>query len=356
MTEDIIGRKFNKLLVLSWAEPKLRRDGSRVKRVNCLCDCGNTKAVIPAKLRSGEVTSCGCGRLQRKRWVDLTGQKIGRLTVLKEDSLQGREVHGERFWICRCDCGNVKTVRQSSLRKADGTRSCGCLSKPPTKVLPDLIGNRYGLLTVVSKADPPPRGNWRRWYCVCDCGNKAVLKTEDLLSGQTRSCGCLNAKMRRGKRFGKLTLISAAPEKHGTRYWNCRCDCGRELTVSVDTILRASNVCCECRETPKPGVDLPGKTFGRLTALMEVDPVIATNGTRHRCWLCRCSCGKERVIREQHLVYGITRSCGCLKKERAWTSQLPLRRIQPYVAGAGSSGSSSNINGEPPQGSFSPSP
>ena len=317
MAEDIIGRRFNKLLVLSWAEPKLRKNGSKDRCVKCLCDCGNTMAVTPARLRSGHVKSCGCIRLQGNRRVDLTGQKIGRLTVIEEDRTRPRDPHGERFWVCRCECGNIKTIIQSSLRKANGTRSCGCLHRMPSRNLTDLTGNRYGLLTVLGRAEPLPGGRWRRWNCVCDCGNKTVLKTEDLLSGHTRSCGCLKWKMRQGKRFGKLTLLSIAPGMQKMRYWNCRCDCGRELTVSVDTIFRASNVCCECRDISKPKTDLAGQVIGRLTVLMEVDPVTETTGARCRCWLCRCSCGHETVVREQNLVRRITRSCGCLQKEHA---------------------------------------
>ena len=320
MAEDIIGHKFNRLLVLSWAEPKLRNDGSKVKCVKCLCDCGNTTVVIPSDLKSGHVRSCGCTRLNFVKRVDLTGKKLGMLTVLEEDKSRGREARGERFWVCRCDCGNVKTVRQSSLRRANGTRSCGCLHKPLAGARFDLTGNRYGLLTVVGRAEPLPGGDrdhGRRWDCVCDCGKKAVMKTEDLLSGHARSCGCLKRRMRPGKRFGKLTLVSPAPVIHKMRYWNCRCDCGRELTVSVDMLFRASNVCCECRDISKPKTDLAGQVIGRLTVLMEVDPVTETTGARCRCWLCRCSCGHETVVREQNLVRRITRSCGCLQKEHA---------------------------------------
>lgn len=36
--------------------------------------------------------------------IDLTGQKFGKLTVLKE--AEKRNDHGSVCWICRCDCGN----------------------------------------------------------------------------------------------------------------------------------------------------------------------------------------------------------------------------------------------------------
>jgi len=60
--------------------------------------------------------------------MDLVGQKYGRLTVLEEvpkpDSLKGKY---RRYWNCKCDCGNEKTVEHGRLR-CGMTKSCGCLS------------------------------------------------------------------------------------------------------------------------------------------------------------------------------------------------------------------------------------
>lgn len=63
--------------------------------------------------------------------VDLTGQKFGRLTVLREGN--GRwQPNGKhvRTWICKCDCGNEVEVGQINLtRKEYQTVSCGCYAK-----------------------------------------------------------------------------------------------------------------------------------------------------------------------------------------------------------------------------------
>lgn len=49
------------------------------------------------------------------------------LTVIKqeEDAVSLKGVH-ERRWLCKCDCGNTKVVREGNLLY-DGTKSCGCL-------------------------------------------------------------------------------------------------------------------------------------------------------------------------------------------------------------------------------------
>ena len=58
------------------------------------------------------------------KFVDLTGQRFGRLTVIKRVENNGEKV----MWLCRCDCGNETTVFSGYLRNGD-TKSCGCLSK-----------------------------------------------------------------------------------------------------------------------------------------------------------------------------------------------------------------------------------
>lgn len=53
----------------------------------------------------------------------------------------------------------------------------------------DYTGWRFGRLTVV---EPAPSFKGRtRWFCLCDCGEMVVVKTEYLSDGRTKSCGCL---------------------------------------------------------------------------------------------------------------------------------------------------------------------
>lgn len=57
----------------------------------------------------------------------------------------------------------------------------------------DLTGQRFGMLTVLNRADN--KGKRTMWNCLCDCGNKAVVGGSNLKNGNTRSCGCLHKKM-----------------------------------------------------------------------------------------------------------------------------------------------------------------
>lgn len=54
---------------------------------------------------------------------DLTGQRFGRLTVIRRE---GSDKRGNAVWLCRCDCGNETVVDGWSLR-CGNTKSCICL-------------------------------------------------------------------------------------------------------------------------------------------------------------------------------------------------------------------------------------
>lgn len=60
--------------------------------------------------------------------IDLTGQRFGRLTVLRRC---GTSKDGQKVYLCKCDCGNFKEIRSGNLRNGH-TNSCGCLSREVT--------------------------------------------------------------------------------------------------------------------------------------------------------------------------------------------------------------------------------
>lgn len=56
--------------------------------------------------------------------IDLTGLRFSRL-IVKQRSVP---VGGHQCWLCICDCGSVRMVRQPNLIRGQ-TKSCGCLSR-----------------------------------------------------------------------------------------------------------------------------------------------------------------------------------------------------------------------------------
>ena len=59
----------------------------------------------------------------------------------------------------------------------------------------NLLSKRFGRWTVVSKSEPRIDKNGcaiNRWLCKCDCGNEKIVLQASLISGRSKSCGCLN--------------------------------------------------------------------------------------------------------------------------------------------------------------------
>lgn len=137
--------------------------------------------------------------------VDLTGQRFGKLTVIKraEDSLtkSGKKLVA---WVCKCDCGKKCVIRSTNL-KSGNTTSCGCVAKKirrtkrdiPNSNAEDFIGQRFGVLTVEKEIKPyrAPDGNKRRKFrCKCYCGKYKDVRIDELKRGVVVSCGCLSAR------------------------------------------------------------------------------------------------------------------------------------------------------------------
>lgn len=66
----------------------------------------------------------------------------------------------------------------------------------------------------------------------------------------------------------------------------------------------------EMKLVKPPRPSLVGEKFARLTVL-ELDYM----KSRRRYWKCQCECGSIVTVSEGNLKHGITKSCGCIKKE-----------------------------------------
>lgn len=258
--------------------------------------------------------------------IDLTGQRFGRLVVLEKDLSKKSRV---AYWMCQCDCGNIKSIRGSSLRQEDGTRSCGCLGKEKSSEahLIDLKGQRFGRLLVIKRdKDKNEKNKSAYWICQCDCGNAKSIDGSSLRKGTTISCGCYMEEQRGkslledlvGQRFGRLIVVKQVPTLKTGKYsyprWECKCDCG-ETVITTSGSLRNGNIeSCGClrRERHRNTVtkDLSGMTFGKLT-VVELDE--GTSKERGRLyWKCICECGNIKVALGESLKRGFVNSCGCL--------------------------------------------
>ena len=71
------------------------------------------------------------------------GEKYGRLTAIKQVERPAHIKSGGRYFLFRCDCGNEKIIRGTSV-SAGVIQSCGCLHKEKVRSNGNnLIGKRF---------------------------------------------------------------------------------------------------------------------------------------------------------------------------------------------------------------------
>ena len=123
--------------------------------------------------------------------IDITGQKFGRLTVLHRDESKPKG-HGKKvYWVCQCDCGNIKSVTGDNLKRG-AVVSCGCYHKERMRevLFKDLSNQTFGFLTAIKPLHQHADGTFY-WECQCRCGNVKKVKASYLLDGTVKSCGCM---------------------------------------------------------------------------------------------------------------------------------------------------------------------
>lgn len=132
------------------------------------------------------------------------GQRYGRWTTLENQKYTfTREI------LCKCDCGNKRTVDVSNLNQGH-SNSCGCINREMFRAAAVKRrkhqlnpGDIYGRLTVTDATD------YKAVICRCECGNTTVCTAGSLYRGGTKSCGCL-----------RLELIQALGRKYAPQNGN----------------------------------------------------------------------------------------------------------------------------------------
>lgn len=124
----------------------------------------------------------------------------------------------------------------------------------------DITSKRFGRLTVVEKVSKEELTDKRPgsyWLCECDCGNRRVVPRHRLMTGKTKSCGCLAAeytslyktKDLTGQRFGRLLVmerVKVDDKKGHDAHWKCLCDCGNECVVNGHVLRNGGTKSCGC--------------------------------------------------------------------------------------------------------------
>lgn len=194
LIKDLTDHRFGHLVVFDLAPEYVSKTGIKCAAWICRCDCGKYCVVTDNHLRSGHNKSCGQCNFYNSR-SNKQGDRFDHLTLVREvdvyTSWYLQKNHTKKtkvndyIWLCKCDCGRY-CKRRLSILKLTKYHTCDYCQRHALKILDsDMIGNRYGLLTVLC------RDHDDYWKCKCDCGNFAVLDGKAVRFGNVRSCGCI---------------------------------------------------------------------------------------------------------------------------------------------------------------------
>jgi len=157
------------------------------------------------------------------------------------------------------------------------------------KALDNLVGRRYGKLTVVELLGSDAQGQ-RQWRCRCDCGGTRIVTTGNLNAGRTTNCGCKKSPDLTGQVFGRLTVLGRSDKRvsRGQRTvptWRCRCECGAIVNKATDILTNDDvSMCSDCAKKYSAAIarQFAGFVGGtQVTKLRDMSPNAAnTSGVR----------------------------------------------------------------------------
>lgn len=180
----------------------------------------------------------------------------------------------------------------------------------------------FDRLTVIGR-DVDKTGKNPYYVCKCKCGNIKSIAVNSLLSGVTKSCGCLKKETDKpndltDRVFGKLKVRCLDEERTAQThrgYWICDCECGGSKSIRSDALLSGRTTSCGCvlaasRHRPNTAImnDLTDREFGSLKVIERDWDHDSRQGVY---WICECKCGNRKSIRGADLLNGKTKTCGC---------------------------------------------
>jgi hypothetical protein len=172
-------------------------------------------------MKSNDIPKIKVGRFWK---YDLTNMKFGHLKAIKEQ--KERSASGLIMWSCLCDCGKKTKVPTGTLVFGKSL-SCGCNGKY------QLVGKKFGNLTVLGESKTKNANGKYLWNCLCDCGNTTKIAMSLFKNGNTKSCGCLKINNLKGENNYQARRII---EKFG-----------EHISSKDPWYIRASNIIDRCK-------------------------------------------------------------------------------------------------------------
>lgn len=298
--KDLRGQTFGKLTVL-W-----RIKSTSSTKWLCKCICGNYCPVLANSLSTNNTKSCGCLKKEaaNRRCSSLENHRFGKLLVIEKTSQ--RNASGHIIYKCLCDCGNI-CYKSTAQLKNGNTKSCGCLHKERTRKAnkKNLVGQKFGKLLVLEDTGIT-RAESVVYKCLCDCGKTTTVRSRDLITGHTKSCGCYKleqlSNQRRlklvNKKFGNLLVLEDMNIKQRDSYLHkCKCDCGNIVYIPTNNLTSGHTQSCGCLKMSHGEQKI-------MQLLQQNNIKYITQKTFNNCYFSKPNCllRFDFYIKDSHLI------------------------------------------------------
>ena len=143
------------------------------------------------------------------------------------------------FWLCQCNkCKEYKIIRSNILNK--NQYHCNCKD--------NITNQKFHHLTALFPTEKRSNNGSIIWHCKCDCGEECDVSSNDLKTGNIKTCGCSRKINISNQRFGKLIALYSTQERasNGSVVWYCQCNCGNTTKVPYSDLINHKTESCGC--------------------------------------------------------------------------------------------------------------
>lgn len=134
--------------------------------------------------------------MRKYKLKDYSDVEIGLLKIIGRHEPKADDTSLTAKWYAECACGGSCVLDHKQVSGKKKT-TCGC----GIRSLNYQAGSKFGRLTIVKEGPKVvyENGQVRQVWCKCDCGNPelTLVRTPNLISGNTMSCGCFGDESRK---------------------------------------------------------------------------------------------------------------------------------------------------------------
>ena len=210
-TEDVI-KQFKEVHGNKYDYSKFKYEKNLIPGI-IICPVHGEFEQLPKIHKRGEgCQKCGVERMRLRCTKDLSNQKFGKLKVIRRIPIEERIAlgikHPSAHWEVQCACGRDPFIvsgndlrrKEKKGRNKPAPQMWACKVctdrasrlKQTKETFEKIQNKKFTLLSVIREWGSD-KGSRMKVVCICDCGKTTITQAYRLISGQTKSCGCLES-------------------------------------------------------------------------------------------------------------------------------------------------------------------